>query len=122
MILKLGKGVSRAAVRKAVAGKRPATFTYSGILQAKEIRNAIHGIHDAGSPRWALPLLAWLASHPNAPEDVLRELYADGGREVLLSLSLNPKLPADLKKALLHHEDKEVREHANHVFSKMKRH
>jgi hypothetical protein len=122
-MLKLGKGVGRAQVRRAFASrKRPASFTYTGILRAEDIREAVAGIRDARTPRWAQPLLAWLASHPNAPDDVLRDLHTHGGREVLLSLALNPKLPSELKRALLRHEDLEVRAHANHVFSGTKRH
>ena len=122
MILKLGKGVGRAAVRKAAAGKRPATFTYTGVLGAKEIRDAVAGIRDSNSPKWSRPLLAWLASHPNTPEDVLRELFELGDRMVLMNLALSRNLPAELKRALLDHEDPDVREHANHVFSKLRRH
>lgn len=120
-MLKLGKGIDRAAVRKGMA-QRPATFTYTGVLRRTHIREALAGIRAAGSPRWALPLLAWIASHPNAPRDVLEDLYRHGGRELLMSLAMNPGLPAELKEALLHHEDAAVREHANHVFSRTGRH
>jgi len=119
VILKLGKGVTRAAVRRAVGGAgRPATFLYTGVLQAKEIRDAVAGIRDAGSPRWAVPVLAWMSSHPNTPEDVLRDLYAEGAPEILMCMVLNPRLPADIKAALVRHEDPEVSELARHVLSR----
>jgi len=122
-MLKLGKGVGRAAVKRALAGRRrPTTFTYTGVLHAADIREALAGIRDAGSPRWSLPLLTWFASHPSTPVDVLRELMAQGGREILMSLAMNRNLPPELKKALLSHEDDEVREHSNHVFSRQRRH
>jgi hypothetical protein len=122
VIVKIGRGVGRAAVKKALATRGPSTFMYTGILRAKEIRDAVAAIRDAGSPKRTLPLQAWLAGHPNAPEEVLRDFFAKGSREVLMSLALNPKLPSDLRKALLAHEDDEVRDHANHVFSKTRRH
>lgn len=122
-MLKLGKGVGRAAVRKALSGRsRPTTFGYRGVLQAREIRETVAGVRDAGTPKWSLPLLAWFASHPSSPEDVLRDLHKHGSREVLLSLAMNRNLPADVRKALLAHEDPEVRDQANHVFSRAKRH
>ena len=122
-MLKLGKGVGRAQLKRAFAGrKRPVSFTYTGILREEDIREAIAGIREARTPRWAVPLLAWLAAHPNAPDDVLRELHAQGVREVLMGLALNPKLPSELKRSLLRHDDAEVRDHANHLFSKTKRH
>jgi hypothetical protein len=122
VILKLGKGVGRAAVKKAVAGKRPATFMYTGILGPKEIREAVSGILDSKSPKWSRPLLAWLASHPNTPEDVLRDLFELGDRMVLMSLALSQNLPSELKRKLLDHGEADVREHANHVFSKQRKH
>lgn len=122
-MLKLGRGVGRAAVREALAGRRrPSVFIYKGILRARDIRETLAGIRDAGTPRSSLPLLTWLASHPNTPEDVLRDLHARGGREVLMSLALNRNLPSDMRRALLAHEDAEVRDHANHVFSRSRRH
>ena len=121
-MLKFGKGVGRAAVKQALSGKRPTSFSYTGVLKAREIREAMAGIRDAGTPRWAQPLLAWFASHPKAPEGVLRELLEHGEKGVLLSLALNPNLPADMKRALLRHADPEVRDHANQVFSRSNRH
>jgi hypothetical protein len=107
-MLKLGKGVGRAAVKRALAGrKRPTTFSYTGVLRPADIREALQ---------------TWFASHSSSPVDVLRDLLAHGGREVLMSLAMNPNLPADMKKALLTHEDAEIREHANHVFSKTRKH
>ena len=119
--MKLGKGVGRAAVRRALT-RHPATFTYTGVLRKTHIREALAGIRAAGSPRWALPLLAWIASHPNSPRDVVEDLYRHAGREVLMSLAMNPGLPTEMKKALLDHADPEVRDHANHFFSRTKRH
>lgn len=116
-MLRIGKGASRASVRRGLKSKRPRTFTYRGVLETRHIRDAVAGIRDAGSPRWAWPLLAWIAGHPNAPEEVLRDLFAGGGRAVLISLALNPNLPADLRQALAQHSDEDVREHAQHVLS-----
>lgn len=122
-MLRLGKGVGRAAVRRGLAAsRRPSTFTYTGILRPRDIREALAGIRDAGSPRWSVPLLTWLASHPNSPEDVLRDLHAHGSREVLMSLALNANLPSDVRKALMNHQDSEVRDHAHHVFSRARKH
>ncbi len=121
-MLKLGKGFDRKAVRKALAAKGARTVRYDGVLRDEDIREAVAGIRDAGNPLEARPILAWLASHPNAPEDVLRELGRSRSREVLMSLCLNKSLPADMRKALLSHKDLEVRRHANHVFSRSRRH
>jgi hypothetical protein len=121
-MLKLGKGVSRAAVRRGLKTRRPTTFTYQGVLRAPEIRAAIAGIRDAGTPRWSLPLLAWLAGHPNTPEDVLRELLESEARGVLMSLAVNPRLPAELRRALLRHPDPEVRDYANQSAARVRRH
>lgn len=121
-MLKLGKGFDRVAVRKALEKQDLTTVKYKGVLRSEDIREAVAGIRDAGSPDEATPILAWLASHPNTPEDVLRDLQKLGGRTVLLSLCLNENLPADVRKALLSHRDTEVRDHANHVFSRTRRH
>jgi len=121
-MLKLGKGFDRKAVRAALEAKAGATVRYDGVLDAYDIREAVAGVREAGSPAEALPILSWLASHPNTPEDVLRDLERHGPREVVMSLCLNERLPADLRKELLDHEDEEVRRHANHVFSRPKKH
>jgi hypothetical protein len=120
-MLRLGKGCGRDSVRKSLERGTPLVVMYEDVLEAGDIREAVAGIRDAGSPKEASVVLAWLASHPNSPEDVLWDLETHGGREVLLSLALNPKLPADLRKALLEHTDDDVREHAHHVFSRSKR-
>jgi hypothetical protein len=120
-MLKLGKGVSRAAVRRGLKTKRPSTFTYRGVLKAREIRAAIEGIRDAGTPHWSLPLLAWLAGHPNTPEELLREL-ARGERDVLMSLAVNPRLPQDLRRRLQRHADPEVRAYASQVAALVRKH
>jgi hypothetical protein len=109
-------------VRAAFKGGGPAAVVYDDVLAGEHIRETLAGIRLAGTPEEARPLLAWLASHPNSPEDVLRDLERQASREVLLSLSMNRNLPADLRRALLEHEDEEVRVHANHVYCRMRRH
>ena len=121
-MLRLGRGFGRRAVRDALRARRAATVRYDGVLSAEDIREAVTGVRQAGSPRHALPILAWLAAHPHAPEDVLRDLAAHGPREVLLSLCLNGGLPADLRRALLGHADDEVRRHARHVLGRAGKH
>jgi hypothetical protein len=121
-MLRLGRGVRRDSVRRALARRRFSVVVYRGILEGEDIRETLAGIRDAGSPRDVLPLLAWLASHPSAPEDVLRELGRESSREVLISLSMNRNLPEDMRRALLAHEDDEVRESASHVFGRLRRH
>jgi hypothetical protein len=79
------------------------------VLDAGDIRETVAGIRDAGTPRDSVPLLAWLASHPNTPEDVLRELGGERRREVLISLAMNRKLPDEMRGALLAHDDEDVR-------------
>jgi len=121
-MLELGPGFDRHAVCAALQARRSATIRYRGVLSAEDIREALHGVRDAGSPDEALPLLAWLASHPHAPEDVQRDLLAHGSREVLMSLCLNPNLREDLRRALLDHGDAEVQQHAHHVLSRLRTH
>jgi hypothetical protein len=122
-MLRIGKGVDRLAVRRAL--EKPgsaATVVYDDVLAEKDIRETVAGIRDAGMPKDAAALLAWLASHPNTPEDVLRDLAKEPRREILVSLAMNRNLPQDMRKALLNHADEDVREHANHTFSRMKKH
>jgi hypothetical protein len=121
-VLELGPGFDRHAVRAALLARRGTTIRYRGVLSAADIREAYWGVRAAGTPVEAQPLLAWLASHPHAPEDVQRELFAAGTREVLMSLCLNPNLHADLGRALLEHRDPEVRQHAHHVHSRRRVH
>jgi hypothetical protein len=122
-MLRIGRGVDRRAVRRALLRPGGAeTVVYDDILASRDIRETVAGIRDAGTPSDALPLLAWLASHPNTPEDILRELGRHGTREVLVSLAMNRNLPQDMRRALLDHADEDVREHANHTFSRTKRH
>jgi hypothetical protein len=121
-MLKIGRGITREAVRQAVGGRMPDTIVYDDVLEAVDIREAIAGVRAAGMPAGGVPLLAWLAAHPNAPEDVLRELMVDGNVEVLMGLAMNRSLPDDLRQALMRHEHEDVRHHANHVFFKIKRH
>jgi hypothetical protein len=122
-VLRIGRGVDRKAIRLALMDPSAVeTVVYDDILADGDIRETVAGIRDAGTPPQALPLLAWLASHPNTPEDILRELGKDGSREVLLSLAMNEKLPEDMRRALLDHASEDVREHANHTFSRTRRH
>lgn len=122
-MLRIGKGIGRAAVCKAL--QKPggaATVVYDDVLDGGDIRETVAGIRQAGMPRDAGALLAWLASHPNTPEDVLRELGRETRREILVSLAMNRNLPQDMRRALLDHSDEDVREHANHTFSRTKKH
>jgi hypothetical protein len=121
-MLKIGRGISRAVVREAVGGRMPDTIVYDDVLEGVDIREAIAGVREAGTPEGSMPLMAWLAAHPNAPEDVLRGLLADGNAEVLMGLAMNRSLPDDMRQALMQHENEDVRHHANHVFFKIKRH
>jgi hypothetical protein len=121
-MLRIGRGVTREAVKQAVGGRMPDTIVYDDVLEGTDIREAIAGVRLAGMPEGSMPLLAWLAAHPNAPEEVLRELLADGNVEVLQSLAMNRSLPEDMRQTLMNHENEDVRHHANHVFFKVKRH
>ena len=121
-MLRLGRGFGRRAVRDALKARRASTVRYEGVLGAADIREAVAGVRQAGSPRHAIPILAWLASHPNAPEDVLRDLAAHGPREVLMNLCLNTSLPTALRRELLAHPDEEVRRNARHVLGRTRRH
>ncbi len=114
----LGRAPRREAVRRALLGSD--TIAYDDVLGAEDIRELLAGVRAAGTPARALPLLAWIASHPSAPGELLAELYGEGGREVLLSLALNPALPSALRQALLDHPDPEVRAHANHVTCRLR--
>jgi hypothetical protein len=122
-VLRIGKGIDRHAVRRALSRPGGAeTIVYDDILAVGDIRETVAGVMEAGLPDEALPLLAWLASHSNTPEDVLRTLAEIPSRTVLVSLAMNQNLPADMRQALMDHSDDDVREHANHVFSKAQRH
>jgi len=117
-MLRIGRGVRREAVRRALQ-EQPGvaeTVTYDDVLEAEDIRETVAGIREAGTPRDSVPLLAWLASHPNTPEDVLRELWGERRREVLISLAMNRGLPEEMRGALMAHEDEDVREHAIRTF------
>ena len=120
MTLKLHRGIDREAVRRGFE-RKPTTVSYRDVLEAEDIRETVAGIREAGSPEEAQPLLVWLASHPNAPLDVLRDLLAQGSRELLMSLCLNPNLPEDMERLLREHPDAEVREHAEQVFARRHR-
>lgn len=121
-MIRIGRGVSRQAICEAVSRSGAETVTYDDVLEAADIRETLAGIADAGMPRDAMAILAWLASHPNSPEDVLRELHRHGSREILVSLAMNRNLPADMRRLLLDHSDEDVREHASHTFSHLKKH
>jgi len=122
-MLRIGRGIDRKAVRRALSRPGAAeTVVYDDVLAVSDIREAVAGVLEAGTPQEALPLLAWLASHPNTPEDVLRRLGKIQSRAVLVSLAMNERLPADMRKVLLSHSDEDVRVHANHVYSKARKH
>ena len=121
-MLRIGKGVNRQAVKEAIGRRVPDTIVYEDVLEGDDIREAIAGVRAAGMPEGSVPILAWLAAHSNAPEDVLRDLYGDAVKEVLLGLAMNRSLPEDLRQALMQHADEDVRHHANHVFFRVKRH
>jgi len=121
-MLRIGRGVTREAVRQAVGGRMPDTIVYDDVLEGVDIREAIAGVRLAGMPEGSMPLLAWLAAHSNMPEDVQRELFQEGNIEVLVGLAMNRSLPDDLRQALMKHPDEDVFHHANHVFFKVKRH
>jgi hypothetical protein len=121
-MLRIGKGVTREAVRQAVGRRMPDTIVYEDVLEAEDIREAIAGVRAAGTPQGSMPLLSWLAAHPNMPEPEMRDLMNEGNPEVLVGLAMNRSLPDDMRKALMQHEDEDVRHHANHVFFKVKRH
>ena len=121
-MIRIGRGIGRAAVREAVERGDAATVVYDDVLDAADIRETLAGIKEAGMPRAATALLGWLASHPNTPEDTLRELFDHGRREVLVCLAMNRRLPEDLRRSLLDHADPDVREHAHHTLSLLKRH
>jgi hypothetical protein len=121
-MIRIGRGITRGAVRDAVAAGDVSTVVYDDVLGADDIRETLAGIRLAGMPRAATALLGWLASHPNTPEDALRDLFSHGRREVLISLAMNRRLPEDLARALLDHDDPDVREHAHHTFSRQRRH
>jgi hypothetical protein len=121
-MLRIGKGVKREAVRRAVGGRMPDTIVYDDVLEAEDIEEAIAGVRAAGTPEGSMPLLAWLAAHPHMPESDMRALLAEGNPEVLVGLAMNRSLPDDMRKALMEHQDEDVRHHANHVFFKGKRH
>jgi hypothetical protein len=117
-MLKIGRGVKRDEVARSLRRSRALTVVYSDVLAADEIREAVAGVRDAGSPVHAGPLLAWLGSHPNTPDDVLHDLAAGAPpREVLIALALNSRLPDALRPALLGHDDEDVREHAQATFA-----
>jgi hypothetical protein len=121
-MLRIGRGVKRETVREAVARRVPDTIEYEDVLEGEDIREAVAGLYDASLPEGSMPLLAWLAAHPNAPEDVLRELRRVDNPEVLIGLAMNRSLPADLRQELMNHPDEDVHHYANHVFYKVKRH
>ena len=121
-MIRIGRGIDRAAVREAVERGDATTVVYDDVLEAADIRETLAGIKEAGMPREATALLGWLASHPNTPEDALRELFQHGRREVLVCLAMNRRLPEDLRRSLLDHADPDVREHAHHTLSLMRRH
>ncbi len=121
-MIRIGGGIGRGAVRDAIRRGDATTIVYDDVLEERDIRETLLGIRDAGTPRGATALLAWLASHPNTPEDALRDLFVHGRREVLVSLAMNRRLPEDLRRALLDHDDPDVREYAHHTFLQVGQH
>lgn len=121
MVLKIGKGESRASIRKTL--KRGAVFTvsYKNILEPDDIRETVAGVHDAGDPESAMPLLAWLASHPNTPGDVLSDLASSANAEVVISLAMNSNLSKALERTLRRHKNPAVREQVSHILLKRRR-
>lgn len=119
-MLRIGSGTSRENIARGVRTVRHVTVTYEGVLDAEAIRAAFEGVRDAGTPERIVPLLSWLASHPNAPEDVLRGLARSPRREVLFGLCHNRHLPQDVWAGLLAHDDQAVRETANHVDARLR--
>ncbi len=95
------------------------SLSYRDVLAPEDARGAWAVVEARGAYRRALPLLAWLASHPSTPEDVLRGLAATDLREVLFSLALNRRLPRDLRARLLAHPDPELQAHAHHVQARL---
>jgi NAD(P)-dependent dehydrogenase (short-subunit alcohol dehydrogenase family) len=120
-MIRIGRGIDREAVRDAVRRGDVSTVVYEDVLEEHDIRETLAGVREAGMPRDATALLGWLASHPNTPEDVMRELFAYGRSEVLVSLAMNRRLPDDLRRALLEHDDPDVREQAHHGFARRTR-
>lgn len=121
-MIRIGRGVDRKAICEAVKRGGAATVVYDDVLEADDIRETLAGLRDAGMPREAAGILAWLGSHPNSPEDVLRDLQSHGTREILISLSLNKNLPQDMRRFLLDHPDEDVREHAYNTFARSAKH
>jgi hypothetical protein len=117
MVLKIGKGANRTTIRRALERGGALTVSYRNVLRADDIREAMAGIHEAGDPEVALPLLAWLASHPNSPEDVLGDLATCSNRDVLVSLAMNPNLPKTLERSLRRHRDASVRDEVAQIFA-----
>jgi len=120
-MLDLGPGCDRRRVRDALRSGEALTIRYEGVLSADDIREAVAGVREAGSPKDAVPILVWFASHPNTPEDVQGDLLAGGPREVCQILCLNPRLPEELRRRLLEHPDVELRQHAQDVFARQQR-
>ena len=118
MVLKIGKGSSRASIRKALKAGGALTISYKDILEPEDIRVALAGIQDAGTPEEALPLLAWLASHPSTPKDVLTTLSSSRNPEILVSLAMNRNIPKAVERSLRRHRDPELRERVAEALAK----
>jgi hypothetical protein len=120
-VLKIGKGASRASIRKTLKRGGAFTVSYKNILEPEDIRETLAGVHEAGDPAAAAPLLAWLASHPNTPADVLMDLSSSKNPEVLVCLAFNRNLPKALEKTLRRHKNREVREQVAEALAKRRR-
>ena len=121
-MLDLGPGCDRRRVRDALRSGEALTIRYAGVLTADDIREAVAGVREAGSPKDAVPMLAWCATHPNTPEDVQGDLLEAGPLELLQILCLNPRLTPELRKRLLEHPDLELRQQAQDAFARQQRH
>jgi hypothetical protein len=115
-VLKIGRGVTRDDVARALRTGAGLTVTYDDVLSAEDVRTTVAGVRDAGSPSDARPLLAWLASHPSTPEDVLRELFEAATPEVLVALAMNRAVPAEIREQLLASANEDVRSYAAKTF------
>jgi hypothetical protein len=118
MVLKIGKGADRTSIRRALKRGGALTVSYKNVLDPEDIREILTLIHEAGDPETAMPLLAWLASHPNSPADVLKDIATCRNTEVLESLAMNRDLPKAVERSLRRHASAEVRERVAHILSK----
>jgi hypothetical protein len=115
-MLRIGRGASRRDIARAFRDGDGLVVTYDDVLSADDVREAVAGVAAAGHPQEARPLLAWLASHPSTPDDVLLELAERAPREVLVALAMNPRTPRKLQRSLLDSSDEDVASYAAKTF------